>query len=68
MYTLADDGTLNVYESDKKTYLDFFMGGEIPSEFEEITEENLTEKETIEFNETKIRMLELLKNNDHTEI
>lgn len=68
MYTLADDGTLNVYESDKKTYLDFFMGGEIPSELEEITEENLTEKETIEFNETKIRMLELLKNNDHTEI
>lgn len=67
VFTLIDNGTLNSYESEKQTYLDIFMGVKIPSEFEEIAENNLTQEEKIEYTSLK-SLLATLLNNDFTQV
>lgn len=64
MYTLSKDGTLKSFETDKESYLDIFIGDKIPNGFMEISEQNLTDNETIEFNDIKVKFSSLFKDND----
>ncbi|WP_299670221.1 M56 family metallopeptidase [uncultured Polaribacter sp.] len=53
MFTLSSDGELNSFESKKETFLDAFLGVEVPKEFKEIYFTSLKNHEKEEFEEMK---------------